>query len=106
MCYSYQLTHSRCQACSVAPYTGGRSLFFSSRGLCSSCVVFGMHNVISSCFCSFWHQQVTTTTFVFIKRKMMTGSAGSPYRDTRPQSGVCVLMPLERDLHPAAMIAL
>lgn len=61
---------------------------------------------LTVCLYSSWPQPATTTTFVFTKKRMMTGSAGPPYRDTRPQCGVCVLMRLVRGWPRAAMTAL
>lgn len=57
------------------------------------------------CFHSSWLQPATTTTFVFTKKRMMTGSARPPCKDTHPQSGVCLLMGQVRDWPPAAMTA-
>lgn len=54
---------------------------------------------------SSWRQPATTTTSAFTRKRMMTGSAGPPWLDTRPLSGVCLSMQPDRGWPPAATTA-
>lgn len=61
--------------------------------------------LLRMCLYSSWLQPATTTTFVFTRKRMMTGSAWSPCKDTHPQSGVCLSTQLDRGWPPAATTA-
>lgn len=85
VCKCGEFTHAGCEACCLAPHTGGKTfmhlcllplfpnLFVKTNGRC-------YHNFITwqsvnpICFHSFSLQPVTTTRCVFIKRKTTTGS--------------------------------
>lgn len=107
VCYRCKLPHARCQAYCVAPNQRGRSYSSHWARIISLFVIpLLFYYVFNMCLHSSWRQPATTTTSVFTRKRMMTGSAGPPWLDTRPLSGVCLLMQLDRGWPPAAMTAL
>lgn len=102
--YRCKLSHTRCQAYCVAPNQRGRS--YSSH--CNRIISLFVAPLLVCLFVlwySSWCQPATTTTSVFTRKRTMTGSAGPPWLDTRPLSGVCLSMQLDRGWPPAATTA-
>lgn len=104
--YRCKLSHARCQACCVAPDPRGRSRSAHWTRIISQFVApLLSYYACTVCLRSSWLQPATTTTSVFTRKRMTTGSVAPLWKDTHLQSGVCLLMQLERGWPPAVTTA-
>lgn len=104
--YRCKLSHARCQACCVAPDPRGRSHSAHWTRIISQFVApLLSYYACTVCLRSSWLQPATTTTSVFTRKRMTTGSVAPPWKDTHLQSGVCLLIQLERGWPPAVTTA-